>query len=331
MAASNIHFGATSEDWRAYTWSYEPDKTADWYGKHGKPLPELAPALTTVEQNKSYIVKLECVGCPFRVRREGELVETWQEPPQENSLLMNFTIDDSKANLLLNGDAIAPLAPMPLHITTYQTPANLTGEIMGKIESMKMLDESWAVGTKYGLFELQYEHTQLATEVPYQDWVQFDITTIHMRQTHNPGSYDLDKDGQKIVQLLVSREIVDSKPTLMIKDIQLLERKDRAQPVTMPCGKKAMIKTEFNPLQWDYYGKFGTTIRKVHVILWRTAEFFEENALPLIIVSLFLGGYSLGRWLYRRSRAQAVAQVKGDVEAARLAPPEYTDELQTEN
>lgn len=68
-------------------WSYLPDKSAQWYTQNGQALPELAPAVTTVEQNKSYIIKLECVGCPFRVRELGEVVETWQQPSQENSLV----------------------------------------------------------------------------------------------------------------------------------------------------------------------------------------------------------------------------------------------------
>jgi hypothetical protein len=68
-------------------WSYMPDKTADWYTSYGKPFPESAPALTTVEEGQSYVVKLDCVGCPFRVRSLGQVYETWQEPAQDNSLV----------------------------------------------------------------------------------------------------------------------------------------------------------------------------------------------------------------------------------------------------
>jgi hypothetical protein len=78
---------ASSVNWWEYEWSYRPDRTADWYKQRGQPLPEIAPEITTVEEHKSYVVKLECLGCPFRVRKYGETVETWQEPPQDNSLV----------------------------------------------------------------------------------------------------------------------------------------------------------------------------------------------------------------------------------------------------
>ena len=68
-------------------WSYLPDKTANWYATHGIKVPEFAPAVTTVEEGQSYVVKLDCLGCPFRVRSLGEVYETWQEPAQDNSLV----------------------------------------------------------------------------------------------------------------------------------------------------------------------------------------------------------------------------------------------------
>jgi hypothetical protein len=78
-------FGRPSDDWRDYAWSFEPEKTADWYEEVGAPLPKLASAVTTVEKSKSYVVKLECVGCPFRVRPYMQSGEYWQEPAQDNS------------------------------------------------------------------------------------------------------------------------------------------------------------------------------------------------------------------------------------------------------
>ena len=100
--AARIHLGDTSDNWRDYTWSYKPDKTADWYKKHGQSFPVLAPALEIVEPEKSVVVKIECLGCPFRVRREGEIVETWQEPPQDNSLVCLVFTCPAESNLTIN-------------------------------------------------------------------------------------------------------------------------------------------------------------------------------------------------------------------------------------
>lgn len=59
------------------------DETADWYKDHGKPIPDSAPEITVVEEHASYIVKLDCPGCPFLVQ-EGRNA-SWQE--RDNSLV----------------------------------------------------------------------------------------------------------------------------------------------------------------------------------------------------------------------------------------------------
>ncbi|KAF2682976.1 hypothetical protein K458DRAFT_244056, partial [Lentithecium fluviatile CBS 122367] len=241
-------------------WAIYPDKTADWYKEHGEALPELAQAITTVEANRSYVVKLECVGCPFRVRELGEMLETWQDPPQDNSLLLNFTIEDGR--LLLDGKSIAPLAPMPLDLTAFQTAANLSQSTMDKMTEMQMLDRSFNLGTKYGCFELQYEHSLVGTGQTGKTWVQFDITGAHITG-RNPGSYMLDKEDQKMVQLLIREQVEPS--DLYIENIQVVERKERVQPFRMECGNLALLRTEFNPLEWDYYGQFGTLTRSWHL------------------------------------------------------------------
>jgi hypothetical protein len=44
------------------------------------------PEIEVVEANKAYTVKLDCVGCPFAVRKEFPTAE-WQQPPQANALV----------------------------------------------------------------------------------------------------------------------------------------------------------------------------------------------------------------------------------------------------
>lgn len=46
------------------------DETADWYKDHLIPVPPVASQVTVVRQNTSYVVKLECPGCPFFVKNE---------------------------------------------------------------------------------------------------------------------------------------------------------------------------------------------------------------------------------------------------------------------
>jgi hypothetical protein len=69
-------------------WATHPDRTAQWYEEHAQGhLPEFAKSITTVVANKTSIAKLECVGCPFRVRKLHQEPEEWQDPPQDNSLV----------------------------------------------------------------------------------------------------------------------------------------------------------------------------------------------------------------------------------------------------
>ncbi|KAF2652397.1 hypothetical protein K491DRAFT_681406 [Lophiostoma macrostomum CBS 122681] len=316
------------------SWSYEPDKTADWYQGHSQELPKVAPEITTVEAGKSYVVKLDCVGCPFRVRQKYELVETWQEHPQDSSLLLNFTISEDPLGIFLDDKDISILPPRPPPITAFQIPGNTSQEIMSKMVDQNMMShDAWNLGTKYGTFELEYEHALLATPRYGEQYLQFDVTRIHMRSTHNPGSYSMDRDGQKMVQLLLVQDMSNDKLELTIKDIQVIERQDRQDPIKMDCGKYAIITRKFNPLEWDYYGKFGTAERAWHQILWDTLKFIDRNGLIIIIVSLVAGIYSLVRWVMGRNKRQFAAQPTEDAEVGLLqadytdAPPEYTDTL----
>ncbi|KAF2008147.1 hypothetical protein P154DRAFT_16511 [Amniculicola lignicola CBS 123094] len=302
------------------SWSYLPDKTADWYQEHQVPLPELAPEITTVREGKSYIVKLECIGCLFRVRELGEPVEKWQFPSQENSLLLNFTVDDTDAALYLNGQRAAPLAPLPADISAFQTPANLSAETMGKMVRQNMLDRSWALGTKYGQFELEYEHALLETEVMGNQWLQFDIKAIHIRQSRNSGGYRLKKEGQKMVQMLLRQQIQENVRVMTINDISIIahtDEKELKKPIMMPCGKPAVVRTSFNPLEWDYYGQFGTATRAWHKIYWGTGEMLWGSRFLIIITIIAAGSYSIVQCCVRRSRA-ATKLIGEDAEAALL-------------
>jgi hypothetical protein len=80
-------------------WALYPDTPAARYESHGEPLPELADAVTTVGVNRSYVVKLDCIGCPFRIRKP--LDESWQDPPRDNSLVSPSSPSSRTAVLVL--------------------------------------------------------------------------------------------------------------------------------------------------------------------------------------------------------------------------------------
>jgi len=325
-------------------WSYLVDKTADWYKAHGKPIPEPAPAVTSVKQGQSYIVKLECLGCPFRVRSREYERGSWQwpapdnslvrtryssqrEPPANNLQLLNFTIDGSSTGLLLNGAPIAPYISLPRPIAAFQTPTNLSKEVMGKMVGHSVLDAPWKLGTKYAQFELHYVHTVQATQDPAEEMLQFDVMAIHERSRY-PARARLDKEAQKMVQVVLRQDSSDDSQALSIKDVQVIERKDRAPPLRMKCGKLAMIQTEFNPLEWDVYGQFNTWSRAWHVFLAKSANFMLHAGPAILLVLATCFGV---RYIIWRVQKRADALVEDDAEAALLAseyedaPPEYVD------
>ncbi|KAF2704680.1 hypothetical protein K504DRAFT_484872 [Pleomassaria siparia CBS 279.74] len=295
---------------------YRPDMPKDLYIANGLALPNYAQDIMTIKQGQSYVVKLDCLGCPFRDQSLG--AEVWQEPAQDNSLLLVFNIQGE--NLLLNGERIAPAAPLslPLSILAFQTPANLTqNTLYGMPTALRTDSDRSQEREKYAKFELQYKHSLLATKDFNEQWVQFDVTGAHLRGV-NPGSAKLDKQNQKMVQLLLHRGVSNGQQVLFIKDIQVVERKDRVQPLLMKCGKPAMVRTEYNPLEWDKYGKFGTLARSWHLALWKSKGFFMRNLPQMLVVSLLFASFSLVRWHIRRTQERKSAQIKGDDEAALL-------------
>lgn len=203
---------------------------------------------------------------------------------------------------------------------------------MSKMIRQHMMDRSWVLGTKYGRFELQYEHSLLATDEPTEQILQFDVTGVHIRFGRYPGSSSLDKEAQKLIQVRLSRD-PQNPMAVTLQDVQVVERKDKQEPLTMPCGKPAMIRTEYDPREWDSYGKFGTWSRTWRKTVGETVHWLDRNALFLIVLSVGLGIYGLVRWRKQRAEKNAVAaQITEDSEAALLAqdqnddaPPSYSD------
>lgn len=209
---------------------------------------------------------------------------------------------------------------MPLHIDAFQVNANFSKTHMDKAIKLQLMDESWNLGTKFGRFELQYEHTVVATRESGKSWIQFDVTGIlypSATYTQDPmGYYELKAEGQKLVQILL-HETTEPRE-LFIEDVQLVERKDREKPYTMPCGRLAMVQTTFKPLEWDDYGKIGTWSRWFNLLWSKTGDLFLGNLISLPILGVVVPALVLLRWMARRQRQKVALPAEDDVEAALL-------------
>lgn len=131
-------------------------------------------------------------------------------------------------------------------------------------------------------------------------------------------------------ELLLHRGVEDNKETLEVRNMDAIQRSDRRTPLKMPCGRDAMIVTEYNPREWDEFGKIGTWSH-----MWNSVSsesWFARNWLNIHFAVILL---AIGV-LIRRRRLQAVeeaAAMHADAEAALLdsddAPPGYIQETAT--
>jgi hypothetical protein len=220
---------------------------------------------------------------------------------------------------------------MPLNINAWQVPANIT------TDDMTLL---WLGPTAWGVqLPLQYEHTVLRTEEVGQLWIQFDVTGLPLGKSNDPRFPYLDAepvtlDGadRKIVQLLLRQQNETSE--MSIEDIQVVSRQDRAQPYRMKCGRLAMVRTAFDPADWDEYGKTGTSERTKNLIVGKVGDFWSDYVqnnmlvIPIALLLLLCIG-ALRRWYGRRQQEKDC--VDDDTEIALLssgyedAPPAYAD------
>lgn len=299
-------------------------------------IPRYVPEITTVETNKSYVVKLDCLGCPFSTRQADAGV-VWQSDIP-NALVrlhdlylvkvqylylpvaqrLKFTIEKSTESdyaLALNGRRILPLDSMPLNIQTWQVPSNLTTDALDTF----LLEPPVEAVT----IPMAFEHTALYTEKGGQLWIQFDVLGLPVQNVAS----DQDKEAQKLVQILLHED--KETKELSIQEIQVVTRQDRAQPYRMKCGNLAAVKTRYDPSQWDEYGKFGSWSRTFHV----TSAFFDVNRNPIVLpLALMLAfGIIIARRWCQQNRQEKNFVYDDESEVALLdsdyedSPPAYAN------
>ncbi|KAF1848842.1 uncharacterized protein K460DRAFT_81541 [Cucurbitaria berberidis CBS 394.84] len=215
---------------------------------------------------------------------------------------------------------------MPLDINALQVPAHLTTGLMaGLLE--EELTPSWPFVMK---FPLQYEHTLLQTEMNGPTWIQFNVVGLPFGETTE--SVKMDKEGQKMIQIRLGKK--DDSSELLIEDLQVVERKDRAQPFRMRCGKLAMDQTSYDPNEWDKHGKFGTWSRTWNVFMGKAGGSWGEKLLnnvlllPLALSLAFILVVAR-RWYQQREQEKDFGEE--ELEIALLgsyyedAPPTYAN------
>ncbi len=219
---------------------------------------------------------------------------------------------------------------MPLYISAFQTPANLSQDTVDKISATHMLSDDWHVGTRFGQCQLQYEVALLSQGEYGHIWYQFDVTGIHMLSGSNQGSYQLERQEQKMVQMSIREDLKTG--NFIIEDVDVVVREDRVMPIRMKCGRYAVRRASFRPQDWDYYGQFGTSERFWHLFAWTwlRPDSLVKFAL-LIVLALVARRFVLRRQMKADMRDMQPEELE-EAEAALLgagyahgeAPPQYT-------
>jgi hypothetical protein len=243
--------------------------------------------------------------------------------------MLEFDIDDPGTALLLDGQRIFPLDPMPLHLNAISIPTDITHDDIER--------GSYSSLPKRMTYPLQYVHTVFRARKNGFVWVQFNVTGLPFGETTEPVPM-----GQKVVQILLRerhhREEVDngkieSSTKLSIVDINIVDAKMRVQPPRMECGKLAMVQTTFDPNDWDDYGRLGTWSRTWNIFLEKLGQFWveklEDNALLLPLILLLAICVVMARRLYQLRQQESLC--REDAETALLGrddddtSPPYAD------
>jgi hypothetical protein len=240
---------------------------------------------------------------------------------------------DLGPSLLLNGRIVLPFKGWPPYISAWQVPA--ASEVKTDF-TMFTYDPTHSSGMS---MLLQYEHTVLRTEDSGQLWLQFDVTGLPSKDINDAGfpktkgePVKLDGEYRKLVQLLLRQQNETSE--MFIEDVQVVARKDRVQPYRMKCGRLAMVQTAFDPMEWDEYGRFGTSERIQNLVIGKVGDFWsdymQDNMIVLSLAMLLVTGLAMLRRQYQR-RWQEKYAASEDAEVALLgleyddAPPAYAD------
>lgn len=246
------------------------------------------------------------------------------------SKLFKFYVEDSTSTLptmSLNGAQVLPLASMPLFINAYQVAANDSQDLMDSIEHM--FNPDFAVQTRYNHFPVQYEHALLKTKTPGQWWLQLDVQSMQWGR----GGETVFDENRKIVQILVKEQKRenDQGRSLSIQDVQVVESNLREQPIKMKCGKPAMVKTFFNPKEWDEYGKLGSWSHAWNMVFGKIGQYWRDNIqhnallLPLALLLAFVIFFARV-WCQRRQQDKSMDAEYALVETMEDdLPPAYSD------
>lgn len=157
--------------------------------------------IETVIPNRSYVLKLDCISCPFLIRHSNR--NEWEKEPRPNQLTLILYIDDPNPRIYLQGESLNPLwyerrAPSFYSLPYPFAPPFIANQI-GINATLQQEENNSGHGVSVRQFELAYEF-EVVTYAPkdrVQEWevlIEFEITGLR-HEEHVPKDIPFFSDG----------------------------------------------------------------------------------------------------------------------------------------
>lgn len=147
-------------------------------------------SIETVIPNRSYLLKLDCISCPYLIRHSNR--DEWEQYARLSQLTLALYIDDTR--LYLQGEHLNPLWYERRAPTFYNLPypfaPPFTANQIGTNKTLQREENAVGYGMPLRQFELAYE-CDMVTYAPkdrVREWevlIQFEITGLR-HEEHRP-------------------------------------------------------------------------------------------------------------------------------------------------
>lgn len=147
-------------------------------------------AIDTVIPNRSYLLKLDCISCPYLVRRANR--NEWEQDPRPNLLTLALYIDDPNPRLYLQGEHLNPLWYERRAPTLYNLPRPFappfTANQIGLNRSLQLEENRYGIPIRQFELAYKFEAVTYAPKDRVQEWealIEFEITGLR-HEEHVP-------------------------------------------------------------------------------------------------------------------------------------------------
>ena len=211
--------------------------------------PEPTPAtsshpIETILPNYSYLLKLDCISCPFMIRQYNR--NEWEKEPRPNQLTLALYIEGAFSRLHLQGDILYPLwyerqAPVFYGSPDQSAPPFVANQI-GVNGTLQREENNNGYGMPVRQFELAYEFNAVTYAPGREVWkweafIEFEITGLRHEEhvpkdipfstsTSIPENEDAVPGVNSVVRVIVG---YTGHNKMTIKAVELMPKKNNAK------------------------------------------------------------------------------------------------------